>query len=620
MEKRALLAIALSVAVMAVWQVWFAPPVPVPPDSQVPAASTPSIDPAGEAAPSRVETADVPAAGSSEGIPAESEEVASAERVEASAEEEFRTRTENHDLRLSNKGGRILWWRLPAYTKNEDIPVDVIPAYATRFDAFPLQVEVPGDPELTRRLAEALHVHRVEEVRDPEVGGAAGPGQRVSFSWSDGQGIEVEKSVWVPERGYITRFQVHVTRHGRPLDATLVVASGLGGDEGNGDQSTRQIWNVEGRAVWLVGGGIERTKASDFEGPVLPGPVEWAGLESTYFAAIALPDDASRSGAPRVVYEPRQATGVTDEEHHLVTASIRLADGRADQRVFVGPKDYGMLASLGHELDLVIDFSSFPLIHAITKYLFLGLVWINSYVGNYGWSIIIMTFLVRFAFFPITYRSMITMRKTSKKMAKVQPKVKSIQERYRKLKKSVETQQKMNQEIMALYKKEGVNPMASVGGCLPLLLQMPIFIAFYNLLSVTIEVRQAPFIGWIEDLSQRDPYYITPILMGASWILQQAMTSSAIPDPMQRRMMMIMPVIFTFMMMNMPSGLVLYWLTSNILGMAQQQLINRKADAQTATPARAPEGERKARRAEEAAGSAAVEAGKEPETRRADNG
>jgi YidC/Oxa1 family membrane protein insertase len=166
------------------------------------------------------------------------------------------------------------------------------------------------------------------------------------------------------------------------------------------------------------------------------------------------------------------------------------------------------------------------------------------------------------------------------------------------MKKSMETQRQMNEETMALYKREQINPMSNLGGCLPLLLQMPIFIGFYNMLAVTIEMRHAPFIWWIQDLSRRDVYYITPLLMGASWLLQQAMTSSSIPDPMQRRMMMLMPVMFTFMMMNMPSGLVIYWHTSNILGMAQQYVTNRKADQIEAEARGHTETRPKARRAE----------------------
>jgi len=140
--------------------------------------------------------------------------------------------------------------------------------------------------------------------------------------------------------------------------------------------------------------------------------------------------------------------------------------------------------------------------------------------------------------------------------------------------------------------------MSNLGGCLPLLLQMPVFIAFYNLLAVTIELRHAPFMLWIHDLSRRDPYYITPILLGVSWLLQQAMTSSSIPDPVQRRMMMLMPAMFTLFMINMPSGLVLYWLTNNVLGMAQQYLINKKADQLDAAHASAGSAAQ-ARRAED---------------------
>ncbi len=607
MEKRALLAIVLSVAVMAVWQIWFAPEVPVAPDP-VPAAGEPAAQ-ADAVAPQPV----APVAPDPAPV-ASPEATPSAPAVAAVQEEEFRVRTESHDLRLANRGGRVLWWRLPKYTKNEDIPMDLIPSRAVRADVLPLQVEIPGDAALTDRLAGALFVHEVTGRRDPATGQ---PGRRIDFTWSDGAGIEARKSLWIPEDGYLTRFGVEITRHGQPVEAAVVIASGMA--ETNGDDGTHHIWAVDGRAVWLGPGGVERVAAEDVEAPTAPGSVAWAGLESTYFAALALPPDGE---APRVGYTPRTAPPLTagEEPEPIVSASVITTQGRIDQPVFVGPKDYALLEQMGHGLERVIDFSSISLIYWITRYLFRGLVWINSHIGNYGWSIILMTFIVRLAFFPITYRSMITMRQTSKKMAKVQPKVKGIQEKYRKQKRSVETQQKMNQEIMALYKKEGVNPMASVGGCLPLLLQMPIFIGFYNLLSVTIEVRQAPFIGWIQDLSQRDPYYITPVLMGASWILQQMMTSSSIPDPMQRRMMMLMPVIFTFMMMNMPSGLVIYWLTSNILGMAQQYVINRKADSMAAPVTRPPEGERKLRRARQEAAAADPQAEVEPEAQRADNG
>jgi len=599
MEKRALLAIALSILVMVAWQMFFAPPVPEAPLPADPNSGAATVS--GDTTRGAGDETPAPGAGSAEpepaGVPPWDAGIAPAPRAEAAGVEEFRVKTEHHDVRLTNRGGRVTWWRLPEYTRSGDVPVELVPEYAAKADVLPLQVEVAGEAGLTRRIAEALHQHQIEQTRADSPEGA---GQRIAFTWSDGEGVVVRKSLWLPDEGYVVRIAAEVTRHGRPLDAAVVFASGLG--EGvNGDDTTSKLWHVEGRAVYLGGARAVRIAPADLENPASSGPAAWAGLESTYFASLALTSDAAEGGAPApVVFEPRKVPVPEGADPlPLVSASIVIPAG-AQQRVFVGPKDYQMLASLGHGLELVIDFSSFSLIYVITKYLFLALVWINSWAGNYGWSIILLTFFVRLAFFPLTYRSMIAMRQTSKKMAKIQPKVKAIQERYRKMKRSMETQQKQNQEIMALYQKEGVNPMSSLGGCLPLLLQMPIFIAFYNLLSVTIEVRQAPFIGWITDLSLRDPYYISPILMGASWLLQQAMTSSSIPDPMQRRMLMFMPVIFTFMMMNMPSGLVIYWLTSNILGMGQQLLINRKADALGTLPQQKREEEAaKARRAED---------------------
>jgi YidC/Oxa1 family membrane protein insertase len=170
-----------------------------------------------------------------------------------------------------------------------------------------------------------------------------------------------------------------------------------------------------------------------------------------------------------------------------------------------------------------------------------------------------------------------------KKMQAVQPQMKAIQAKYKKLKGDMKARQKMNEEVMALYKKEGVNPL---GGCFPLLLQLPVLYAFYSFLPVAIELRQAPFIFWVQDLSLKDPLYVTPIVMGATMFLQQKLTPMASVDPTQRRMFLFMPLIFTVFFINLPSGLVLYWLVNNVLSIFQQMFINRQKEK--AAPAGAP--------------------------------
>jgi YidC/Oxa1 family membrane protein insertase len=174
-------------------------------------------------------------------------------------------------------------------------------------------------------------------------------------------------------------------------------------------------------------------------------------------------------------------------------------------------------------------------------------------------------------------------------MKRLNPKLKALKDRFQKLERAAvqkggagaraKVRQQMNEETMALYKEEGINPFASMSGCLPLLAQMPILYAFYTVLTISIELRHAPFMLWVRDLSLHDPYYVTPILMGTTMLIQQFMTSAAIADPVQRRMMYVMPLMFTWFFLNLPSGLVLYWLVNNLIGILQQYLVNKEADA-----------------------------------------
>jgi len=242
---------------------------------------------------------------------------------------------------------------------------------------------------------------------------------------------------------------------------------------------------------------------------------------------------------------------------------------------YLGAKEFERLAALPYGLEETIRLGWFKF---LSLPLLWGVRWIHdNVVANYGWAIILMTILIRLILFPLTHKSTVSMQK----MQEINPKVQAIRQKYRsKLKDkqgrpNPEMQRKMNEETMALYKTEGVNP---AGGCLPMLLQIPVLFAFYNILSASIEIRHAPWILWITDLSAKDPLYVLPIVMGATQFLQQKMTPAA-GDPMQRRMFALMPIFFTILFLGFPSGLVLYWLTNNVLGIGQQYLYKRMREA-----------------------------------------
>jgi YidC/Oxa1 family membrane protein insertase len=294
---------------------------------------------------------------------------------------------------------------------------------------------------------------------------------------------------------------------------------------------------------------------------VVDGAIGFGGADDHYFlTAIVSP------GQPvRLQYDPVPVpVQGSDRGLNFVSWSVRLQSAPAKVRFFAGPKDFDVLQKTDPDLVRAIHFGMFawlvvPLLRALK--------WVNSYIGNYGWSIIGLTVLINLAMFPLRHKSVVSMRK----MQELQPEVKAIQDRYAKLKMNDPAKQKMNVELMNLYRERGVNP---ASGCVPMLLTLPVLFAFYAMLSVAIELRGAPFVGWIKDLSVYDPWFVTPILMGVTQFVQQKMTP-ATGDLAQQRMMMFMPLIFMTMFIWAPSGLVLYWTVSNLWAIGQQVLTNR---------------------------------------------
>jgi YidC/Oxa1 family membrane protein insertase len=290
------------------------------------------------------------------------------------------------------------------------------------------------------------------------------------------------------------------------------------------------------------------------------GDFRYAGVDDNYFMSTALAPAGVKLSYQPVSIPPADPKGTPRE---LVAYSIEPKQN-SPLKYFIGPKDLDVLAALGPDLTRAINFGMFaPIVAPLLR----SLKWVNGYAGNYGWSIVILTIIINLILFPLQHKSIVSMRR----MQEIQPQMKAIQDRYAKYKSTDPEKQKMNSELMALYKDKGVNP---AGGCVPMLLTVPVLYAMWAMLSTAIELRGAPFVGWIHDLTQSDPYYVAPLLMGATMFWQTKMTPAVGGDPAQQRMQMMMPVVMTAMFIWMPAGALLYYVVSNLWRIGQQYLTN----------------------------------------------
>ncbi len=373
--------------------------------------------------------------------------------------------------------------------------------------------------------------------------------------------VEVYRRIRVPATGFAIDIETYVRQGNRSLPYYLFLGPGIG-PEGH---STLGDFANPAVAYWQDGSVTRYTAGDVDEAPAnLQVPARWVAMDGQYFAYGILDDKDIRSFL--IKKSDIKRTDPKNKKEFLVpllTAQVGMArDSRF--RVFVAPKDNEVLQRVDPQLASLVDYGWFSI---IVKPLLVSLKLVYQYVGNYGWAIIILTFIINLALFPVRWKQMVSM----KKMSDLQPKMRSIQDRYKRMKRDDPRKQEMNVEIMKLYKEHGVNPL---GGCLPLVIQMPFLFAFYRMLASSFELRGAPFMLWIQDLSQHDPYYITPIIMGVTMVIQQKMTP-ATGDPAQRRMMMMLPLVMTFFFLNVSSGLAVYFLFSNVFGMMFQFLLQR---------------------------------------------
>jgi YidC/Oxa1 family membrane protein insertase len=553
MERRVLVAVFLSFLVLYAYQALLVPP-PQPTEPQAP-PEAPAATPAPSSA--RQPVADplpLPATGAApEATPASSPAAPAAVVLGDTTEREIVVETASVEATLSNKGGRILHWRLKNYRDSLGELIDLVPSDLPLDQPTPFSLRVDDGPT-TERLNTALY--RVSGAAAGRVDATTSEAA-VLFEFEDASGLRVRKELRFDPQNYLIAFSATVESGGVALNPTVLWGLGLadsGAQAGGGSFFTGN-YTQPPQGIYHRDGSVERLTAGDLdEQAVHEGQFRFVGIDDHYFIAAAL-----STGPARVEFRATAIAGPEESERLLVSQSFTFPEPPQNVRFFYGPKQFDLLRSVDAELVRAINFGIFgwlavPLLGALQ--------WIYGFAGNYGWSIVLLTLLINVAISPLRHKSVISMRK----MQVVQPQMKAIQDRYAGLKKTDPARQKMNTEIMALYKEKGVNP---AGGCLPMLLQFPVLLAFYSMLGQSIELRGADFGFWIHDLSQPDPYYIIPVLMAVTMFWQQKITPST-ADPAQQRIMMLMPLMFTFFFLAAPSGLVVYWFVGNLWAIGQQ--------------------------------------------------
>src|SRR3954469_4696489 len=554
MERRVLLALFLAFLVLYVWQtVVVKPPVKPPQDGNAPAAAvTPSgsTPPGAAATPGGATPAN--AAGEASATPPVPTAPAAAALVTDAAERDVRVETRDIIAVFTNRGARLKSWRLKHYFDQKREPQELLETDELPSQPLPFTLRTDNEA-ITKTLNGALYA----VTGAPPASGALSSPLDLRFEYSDSSGVHATKLFHFEPASYVFTFQGTVTQGDRALTPTIVWGPAIG----DTPEQSRMVKNAEG--LLYENGKVVRIAAKDVgKQPVRDGDFGYAGVADNYFMIAALQPGRGKVSFQDITIPPPANSKATARE--LVSFSLEPQRADAPLRFFAGPKDFAVLASVDRDVARAIDFGMFAV---IVVPLLRSLKWVNSYVGNYGWSIIILTFIINAIMFPLRHKSVVSMRK----MQEIQPEVKSIQDRYKNLKATDPAKQKMNTELMALYKERGVNP---ASGCVPMLLTMPFIFAFYALLSTAIELRGAPWFGWIHDLSAHDPYFVVPVLMGASQIWQQRLAPAAGMDPIQQKMTMLMPIFFTFLFLWYPSGVALYWLINNVFAIGQQYATN----------------------------------------------
>jgi YidC/Oxa1 family membrane protein insertase len=563
-DKRMLLALMLVFLVLGVTQ-YFMPKPQAPPDKgQQQQQPTP-------------QAAAVPSATSTPVPPKTPAAAVKVPAKAATAESESVLETPSYRITLSNRGAVVKSWLLTEkekrkdgtekykYTDNAGKPFDLVNHTVAPVLGYPFSL-FTYDKDLEKKLNEALYL-----------GGGTGNSGSLTYEFSDGD-VTVRKT-FRADKDFILGVETEVMRNGQVVQALLQWPSGLG------DQLAPVSFNTT-KIDWQQGGTIERKTASSggflstkkwiAGGLTVPGPFDWAATADQYFAVAFLPESPkdtvlvtlnSPADVPRNPDKPGEGT----EKANVIGLAFGTTSGPTRIRVFAGAKAVDLLENVqsrpgGPDLRGIYDFGTFSF---IARPLFLWLKWTyENWIHNWGWAIAFLTLVITMALLPLRVSSM----KSSLRMQRIQPQMKAIQEKYKRYSLTDPRKADMQKEMQALYKKEGVNP---IGGCFPLLLQMPFLFAFYSMLNNAIELRQAGWL-WIHDLASPDPWHILPIVIVIAMFVQQKSAPQGGMDPAQQKILAFMgPLMFGAFSWGMPAGLSIYLALSTLLGYVQQMVINR---------------------------------------------
>ena len=514
-----------------------------------------------EASPKAPQTLPAPVAATP--VPAATMEAAPPAATTRQASTETETVIENDLYRITftNRGAQVKSWILKKFDDDQGKPLELVNSVAAAQHGYPLSFWT-YDESLRNKLNSGLYVSNYE-------GKLSAPAS-ITFEYA-AQDLAVRKTFRFNDT-YVVKVETSVAYQGNEISALPMWPAGFG------DETSPSAYGA-GIIEYQFDNNIERLPIKKVSGGnTINGPFHWAGAADQYFAAAFLPDNAA--GAVLVTLRnsieiPRDAKRPDPKDTvkvEVLGAAVGNLHGPNVERLFVGPKSLPVLESIpvasvaSPDLRALVDYGWLGL---IARPLFLWLKWTYAkIVPNWGWAIILQTLIINAALLPLRISQM----KSMLKMQRVAPQIKSIQEKYKKYSMRDPRKQKMNEEISALYKQEGVNP---AGGCLPLLIQMPFLIAYYRMLGVAVELRHAPWL-WVHDLSSADPWHILPIGVVVTMLLLQRMTPQAGMDPAQQRMMnLVMPLMFGYMSWFFAAGLCLYWSVGNVISVVQQYIINR---------------------------------------------